>query len=76
MIPWKRDLDRLEHLGGGADVSGKWEGRAAGGRTELWTLAREGQDWVVALHVLDFLGSQRVQAGPDMAGEALLCPLL
>lgn len=45
-------------------------------RTELWTLARERQDWVVALRILDFLGSQRVQAGPDMAGEALLCPLL
>jgi hypothetical protein len=45
-------------------------------RPALWTLAREGQDWVVAFSVLDFLGSQRVQAGPDMPGEALQCPLL
>lgn len=43
--------------------------------TVLWTPARVGQDWVVATSLLDFLGSQRVQAGPDMAEEAL-CPLL
>lgn len=76
MILWKRDLDHLEHLGGGADVSEKWEVSTVAEGTVLWTPAREGQDWVVALSILDFLGSQRVPAEPDMAGETLLCPLL
>lgn len=59
MVLWKRDLDHLKHLGGGADASGRWEVRAEG--AVLWTPAREGQGWVVAVSGSDFLGSQRVQ---------------
>lgn len=32
MVIWKRDLDHLEHLGGGSDMSGRWEVKAAGRR--------------------------------------------
>lgn len=55
---------------------GEEEVRVTGRGSSVLDYGWEGQDWVVASRVLDFLGSQRVQAGPGMAGEALLGSML
>lgn len=51
----------------------RWEVGREGNRQRA--KAEEGKEWVVALRVLGFLGSQRVQTGPGKAGE-VLCPML